>query len=304
MHRSSSIAIVCGIPEWGPDYPTENITITNCRFSSASAGIKFTEGNSNLVQNVVISNCVIFDCNRGITMQIATGGTVRDVVISNVTIDLHRYDWFWAGDANAFNFQIHRPSEWSNEPPKAGEPGPGLIKDVIFHDIIVHCQGTSKIEGHPERWLEGVTFENIKFFISTNPKSTFDTATSAMIFRRARNLKLRNIEVIWEKPTYDKWESALEVEDVDGLELSGFSGNAAWPDKGIPAVFLKNVKNANIDGSVAPAGSNIFFKIAGANTQDVHLFGNDFHEAKVPYTLEPEVKPDSVTALDNFMPAK
>ena len=31
------IAIVCGIPEWGPDYPTENLTITNCRFSSASA---------------------------------------------------------------------------------------------------------------------------------------------------------------------------------------------------------------------------------------------------------------------------
>ena len=298
------IAIVCGIPEWGPDYPTENITITNCRFSSASAGIKFTEGNSNLVQHVVISNCVIFDCNRGITFQIATGGTVRDVVISNLTIDLHRYDWFWAGDANAFNFRINRPSEWNNEPPKAGEPGPGMIKDVIFHDIIVHCQGTSKIEGHPERWLEGVTFENIKFFISTNPQSTFDTSTSAMIFRRARNLKLRNIEVIWDKPTYEKWESALEVEDVDGLELSGFTGNAAWPDKGIPAVFLKNVKNANIDNSVAPAGSNIFLKIAGANTQDVHLFGNDFHEAKVPYALDADVKPESVTALDNFMPVK
>ena len=46
------IAIVCGIPEWGPDYPTENITITNCRLSSASAAIKFTEGNSRLVQHV------------------------------------------------------------------------------------------------------------------------------------------------------------------------------------------------------------------------------------------------------------
>jgi hypothetical protein len=298
------IAIVCGIPEWGPDYPTENITITNCRFSSASAGIKFTEGNSNLVQHVVISNCVIFDCNRGITLQIATGGTIRDVVVSNLTIDLHRYDWFWAGDANAFNFRINRPSEWNNEPRKASEPGPGMIKDVIFHDIIVHCQGTSRIEGHPERWLEGVTFENIKFFISTNSKSTFDSATSAMIFRRARNLKLRNIEVVWEKPTYDKWESALELEDVDGLELCGFNGNAAWPDKGIPAVFLKNVKNANINGSVAPAGSNIFFKIAGAGTQDVHFFGNDFHEAKVPYILDGDVKPESVTALDNFMPAK
>jgi hypothetical protein len=298
------IAIVCGIPEWGPDYPTENITITNCRFSSASAGIKFTEGNSRLVQHVVINNCAIFNCNRGITFQIATGGTVRDVVISNLTIDLQRRDWFWAGDANAFNFRINRPSEWNGEAPKPGEPGPGLIKDVIIHDIIVHCQGTSRIEGHPERPLEGITFENIKFFISSDPTKPYDTATSALIFRRAKNLKLRNIEVYWDKPAYDKWESALVVEDVDGLQLDGFMGNAAWPDQNIPAVFLKNVKNANVNDSVAPAGTNVFLKIGGADTQDVHLFGNDFHQAKVPYLLDPDVKPASVTALDDFMPAK
>ena len=207
-----------------PTIPRENITITNCRFSSASAAIKFTEGNSRLVQHVVISNCAIFDCNRGITLQIATGGTVRDVVFSNITMDLHRFDWFWAGDGNAFNIEIHRTSEWNGEPPKPGEPGPGLIKDVIFHDIIVHCQGTSEIAGHPERPLEGITFDNIKFFISSDPKAPYDTATSAMIFRRAKNLKLRNIEVYWDKPTYDKWQSALLVEDVDGLQLSGFSG--------------------------------------------------------------------------------
>jgi Glycosyl hydrolases family 28 len=298
------IAIVCGIPEWGPDYPTENITITNCRLSSASAGIKFTEGNSRLVQHIVVSNCVIYNTNRGITLQIATGGTVRDVVFSNITMDLHRYDWFWAGDGNAFNIEIHRTSEWNDEPPKPGEPGPGLIKDVIFHDIIVHCQGTSKIEGHPERWLEGITFDNIKFFISSDPSRKYDLATSAMIFRRARNLKLRNIEVHWDKPTYDRWQSALDIEDVDGLQLSGFSGNAAWPDQNVPAVFLKDAKNANVDESVAPAGTNVFLKIAGSGTQDVHLFGNDFHEAKAPYVLDPDVKPSSVTALDNFMPAK
>ncbi len=298
------IAIVCGIPEWGPDYPTENITITNCRLSSASAAIKFTEGNSRLVQHVVVTNCTIFDCNRGITLQIATGGTVRDVVFSNITMDLHRYDWFWAGDGNAFNIEIHRPSEWNDEPPKPGEPGPGLIKDVIFHDIIVHCQGTSKIQGHPERWLEGITFANIKFFISSDPKAVYDTATSAMIFKRAKNLRLRNIEVYWDKPSSDKWQSALEVEDVDGLELSGFSGNAAWPGQNIPAVLLKNVKNANVDGSVAPVDTNIFLKIAGAGSQSIHLFGNDFHQAKAPFLLDPEVKPESVTALDNFMPTK
>jgi len=298
------IAIVCGIPDWGPDYPTENITITNCRFSSASAAIKFTEGNSRLVQHVVINNCTIYNTNRGITLQIATGGTVRDVVISNITMDLHRFDWFWAGDGNAFNFEIHRTSEWNKEPPKPGEPGPGLIKDVIIRDVIAHCQGTSAIEGHPERWLEGITFADIKFFISSDPKAPYDTATSAMIFRRAKNLRLRNIEVYWDKPTHDKWQSALLVEDVDGLQLNGFSGKAAWPDQHIPAVQFNRVKNAYVNNSVAAAGTDVFLKIAGADTQDIHLFGNDFHQTRVPYLLDPEVKPESVTALDNFMPAK
>ena len=298
------IIFVSGIPEWGPDYPCENITVTNCRLSSASAAIKFSEGNSNLIQNIAISNCAIFDCNRGITMAIATGGTIRDVVISNITMDLHRFDWFWDGDANAFNIEIHRTSEWNDEPPKPGEPGPGLIKDIIFRDMIVRCQGTSEIAGHPERPLEGITFDNIKFFISSDPKAPYDMATSAMIFRRAKNLKLRNIEVQWEKPSYDKWQSALLLEDVDGLALDGFSGNAAWPDQNIPAVMLTRVKNANIDNLVAPTGTNVFVKFEGADTQNIHLLGNDFHQAKVPFSLTPDVQAASVMAMDNFMPAK
>jgi hypothetical protein len=297
------IAIVCGIPEWGPDYPTENITITNCRFASASAAIKFTEGNSRLVQHVVVNNCVIYNTNRGITLQIATGGTVRDVVFSNITMDLHRYDWFWAGEGNAFNIEIHRPSEWNGEQPKPGEPGPGLIKDVIFHDIIVHCQGSSRIEGHPERWLEGITFDNIKFFISHDPHSAYDSSTSAMVFRRAKNLQLRNIEVHWDNPTFEKWQSALQVEDVDGLQLSGFMGNAAWPEKDTPAVALNRVRNANIENLVALPGTNVFLKL-GAGDDDIHLFGNDFQQAKVPYVLDPSVNAAGVTEFGNVMPKR
>ena len=298
------LIFVSGIAEWGPDYPCENITVTNCRLSSASAAIKFSEGNSNLIQHIAITNCTIFNCNRGITLAIATGGTVRDVEVGNITMDLHRFDWFWAGDANAFDMLTIRTSEWNGDPLKPGEPGPGLIKDVVFHDMIVHSQGTSEIAGHKERPLEGITFANIKFFISSDANSPYDMATSAMIFRRIKNLTLRNIEVNWDKPASDKWQSALEVEDVDGLQLDGFMGNAASPDRNDPAVLLNQVKNANVRSSVAPSGTNIFLKIAGADSHDIHIFGNDFHHAKVPYVLGQEVKAEGVMALDNFMPAK
>ncbi len=108
----------------------------------------------------------------------------------------------------------------------------------------------------------------------------------------------------WEKPSYDKWESALSLQDIDRLQLDGFTGNSAWPERNIPAIVLDRVTNASLRNMDALPGTNLFLKIAGTSSQDIHLFGNDFREAKIPYQLAPDVKSDSVTALDNFMPAK
>jgi len=298
------IVFVCGIDEWGPTSPCEHITVTNCRLSSASAAIKFSEGNNLVIRDIVINNCVIFDSNRGLTLQIATGGDISNVVISNITMDLRRFDWFWAGDANAFNFELRRQSEWNDEPRKPGEPGPGSIHNVIIHDVIIHCQGESTIYGHPESWLSGVTFENIKFFISSNPDSPYDTAKNAISFRWVKDLKLRNIEVNWEKPAYDKWESALALEDIDGLQLDGFSGIAAWPEHGAPAISLNKVANATLRDMDATPGNNVFLKVSGASSHDIHLLDNNFRDAKVSYQLESDVKPETVTALDNFPVAR
>ena len=298
------IIFVSDIPEWGPVKPCQHITVTNCRLSSASAAIKFSEGNSLSIRDIAISNCVIFNSNRGLTLQIATGGDISNVVISNITMDLHRFDWFWAGDGNAFNFEIKRQCEWNGVPCKAGDTGPGSIHNVILRDIIIHSQGSSTIYGHPESWLSGLTFENIKFFMSSNPDSPYDIADNALAFRYVRDLKLRNIEVNWEKPFYDKWQSALSISDADGVQVDGFSGNAAFPDRNIPAFNLSNVSNATLRNMDAPQGTNVFLKIAGAKTHDLHLIGNDFHQAKVPYQLDSDLKPDAVTAVDNFPASK
>jgi uncharacterized Zn-finger protein len=297
------IVFVCGIDEWGPTAPCEHVTVTNCRLSSASAAIKFSEGNNLAIRDILINNCAIFDTNRGVTLQIATGGSISNVVMSNLTMDLHRFDWFWAGDGNAFNFELKRKSEWNGEPVKLDE-SPGSIHNIIIHDVIVHCQGASTFYGHPDSWLDGVTFENVKFFISSNPASPYDTTVNAMSFRYVKNLRLRNIEVNWEKPWFDKWESALSLHDVDRLQVDGFAGSSAFPQRNIPAVVLDRVKDASLRNMEALPGTDLFLKIAGANTQDIHLYGNNFREAKTPYRLDPDVKPDSVTALDNFMPVK
>ena len=298
------LVFITGIDSWGPTTPTEHITVTNCHLSSASAAIKFSEGNSLVIRDILIDNCAIFDSNRGLTLQIATGGDISNVVISNITMDLHRFDWFWAGDGNAFNFETRRTSEWNDEPRKPGEPDPGSMHNIIIRDIIVHSQGESTIYGHPERWLEGVTFENIKFFLSSDPKSPYDTARHAMSFKWIKNLDLRNIEVFWEKPYYDKWESALDIENVDGLRIDGFSGNTAFPDRDIPAVTMNQVENASMHDMEAPDGTQVFLKISGDKSRDIYLGGNDFHRARMPYSIDSNVERNAVVASENYLPSR
>ncbi len=280
----------------------ENITITNCRFSSASAAIKFTEGIRVGIRNVVIDNCVITNCNRGITLQIVAGGFIRDVIISNLTIHLHRFDWFWAGDGNPFNFEIKTPSEWNKEPPKPTDPGPGLIHNVMIRNIIAHVQGSSTIAGHPQSWLEGVNFESIKLFLSTDPSAPYDTSVHALQFRWAKNLKVKDIEVIWEKPALDKWQSALYFEDIEGLEVNGFLGRQAWPQRDVPAVVFNRVQDARILNSQAAEGTSVFLSVRGADSRNICLLGNDLRKAKVAYQFQDNANRNELTAMSNFLP--
>jgi polygalacturonase len=79
----------------GPALPCENITVANCRLTSASSAIKFSDGNMNAIRNVTINNCVITGSNRGIAFMDFDGGVVSDVVLSDLTIETVRHAWFW-----------------------------------------------------------------------------------------------------------------------------------------------------------------------------------------------------------------
>ena len=68
----------------------------------------------------------------------------------------------------------------------------------------------------PDSWIDGLTLENIKLFVGTDPAAPFDWTTNAMQFHWIKNLKLKDIEIHWEEPAVDKWQSAITVEDAVG----------------------------------------------------------------------------------------
>ena len=286
---------------WGPERPCENITVSQCRLSSASAGVKFSEGNWAGVRNVRVTDCVLTNVNRGFVFSTTQGGDISDVVLSDLTIHCNRFDWFWAGDGQPFFFRITRLSEFTKEPAKPGERPPGTIRNITIRNVIAHAKGTSRFYGHAESWLDGLSLENVRLSMAADPTAPFDYADHALDFRRVRNLKMKSVEVSWEKPALTAWQTALHFEDVRNLDLDGFAGKGA-PGLSAPAIVLNQVAKAAIRQARATDGTALFLKIAGSRSHDIRIQNNDFRNARIPFQVDDSVPSGAVKLLDNLLP--
>ena len=288
-------AIVFYSMNWfGPALPCENITVTNCRLSSASSAIKFCDGNMNAVRNVTIDDCIITKSNRGLAFMNFDGGIVENVVISDLVIDCVRSDWFWWGDGEPFHFNIKKRSEVHRSLKPENDHPAGTIRNVKISNVIARGMGASVCEGHPDSPLDGITLENIRLVIAHDPAAPYDKAVNALTFRRVRNLALRDIEIVWDGPVYEKWASALLLDDVDGADLRGIRGREAEAS-GAPAIRLHDVRNAWIRDCRAAVGTGIFIGVSGRKSRDLLLSNNDTRKAKVQYQTAADVPPGAIT---------
>ncbi len=147
------------------------------------------------------------------------------------------------GDGDPIHFNVKKRGEvhakWD---PKNDRPA-GQIRNVRIRNVFARGQGSSVINGHPENWLENITFEGVRIAVSHDPGALYDKAVHALSFDMVRNLRLRDVEVVWEKPESDQWRAAAYFDRVDGLVIDGFTGKAA--DDG-SAVILDRVSSAEI----------------------------------------------------------
>jgi hypothetical protein len=279
-------ALVFYSMDWfGPAKPCENITVTNCRLSSASSAIKFCDGNIAGIRNVTIDNCVITKSNRGIAFMTFDGGAVENVVLSNLTIETVRYEWFWWGDGEPFHFNIRKRSEvHANWPPEKDRPA-GAIRHVKIQNVIARGYGSSVCNGHPDSWLDDVSFENVRLTLAHDAGAAYDKAVHALVFKQARNLTLKDVVIAWEGAPSEKWRSALAIEEVRGLVLDGVTAAQAPGADQAPAVLLREVDFAVVRNCQAAEGTGTFLLLTGRGTRDVLFERNDLRRARLPYAF-------------------
>jgi hypothetical protein len=225
---------------------------------------------------------------------------IENVVTSNIVINTNRFDWFWWGNGDPIYFTIQRRSESLGLPLKPDEPPAGAIRHVIVRNIIADGRGSCLILGHPDRWLEDVSLENIKLSLGTDPKAAYDRSVHAMYFQYARNLRVKDVQIRWEKPESPKWQSALYFQDVRGLKLEGFSGTPSTAESFNPVVVLDQVDGATIVNSTSQPGTKVFLRVKGAKSQDIHLNGNSLHLVRLPLQIDKDVKVGAVKETNDF----
>ncbi len=59
------------------------------------------------------------------------------------------------------------------------------------------------------------------------------------MFKQARNLRLRDVEIVWQGPGSEKWESGLAFDQVQDLVLDGLRTVQAPGAAAAPAVLLQ-----------------------------------------------------------------
>src|SRR5205823_2154722 len=114
--------------------------------------------------------------------------------------------------------------------------------NAVRNVTITNCVITNSNRGIAFMVYDGGVVENVILFLATDPSAAYDRSVNAMQFRWARNLTVKDVEVVWEKPASSKWQSALSFEDVQGLTLDNFSGAPARLQTDIPAVVLDRVE--------------------------------------------------------------
>ena len=240
----------------------ENITVTNCVLTSTSSALKLgTESFSDFKQ-ITFNNCVIRNTNRGLGIIVRDGATVSDVIFSNITMELDRKHFNWWGNADPIWLVVLKRNENSKV---------GMIKNVLFENIIAHAQGTSKIEGINQESIQNIKLKNVQIFMEPEDKPD-KRATHAFEAYNMKGLQLENVEVTWtEKEVEQKWANALNFKNIDQLFIHDFIGSPGVPESDHSMIYMEDVKNGKMSHIEASRKIKTLIEIAGQSNENINL---------------------------------
>lgn len=258
-----------------------NVTVTNCVLTSTSSALKIGTETYGDFRNIVFTNCTVSNSNRGVGIIVRDGGRVSDVIVSNITMELNRKHFNWWGSADPFWLVVLKRREDSEV---------GTIENVLLSNIIAHGQGTSRISGYRPESIRNVTLDQVQLFMHPETKPD-KRATHALEVKNVEDLTISRTRVFWDAPTEEKWQSALAVENAQGLVIDDFRGRAGRPSSPAPVIALHNVQHARVQGVEPTASTDVLIRVSGSKTQSVNFIDNDSNQRARQRVVQTKANP-------------
>lgn len=230
--------------------PTENITVSNCIMKSTSCSIKLGSENIDAIRNVIFSNCIIRGSNRAIGIQNRDEGIVENILFENIIIESRLFDDVWWGKAEPIYVTAYkrqsvnaRDSNWrfakGQTTGKVGE-----VRNILFSNIMAKSENGIFVGGERGK-ISNVSFQKVNIEIEKTtkyPGGIYDlrpsdtvglkeAGTSGFYIENAEEIDLTDCRVKWGTKKATFFKHAFYAENSKIIILSGFQGEAAFPEQ-------------------------------------------------------------------------
>ncbi len=214
----------------------ENVTVTGCTLVSTSCALKVGTGPWTAIRNVVFDGCVITNSNRGLGIQLRDAGDIENIVFSNMVVETRLFHDDWWGKAEPIHISAVR---------RRPDAPIGKVRHVRFSNILCRGEAGAFISGSPDSIIEDVVLDNVRLEINKTSKwpggmhdrrppedadHLYPHRTAGVFIEHARDVTLRNVEVVWGENRPNYFGPALECHHVHGLALREFRGESAHPE--------------------------------------------------------------------------
>ena len=231
-------AIVIKATRQGADYgPSANITVHDCVIQTQDAGVKIGTETTQDIHDIRFERCEIRSSSRGLCIQARDEGSVYNIDFRDIKFVSRYHSDPWWGRGEAISLTAI---------PRGPQSKIGTIHDVRIQNVSGRAENSVRIQGAKESRIRGVTLENVAVTLDRwtgYPGGLFDNRPTTAYpgiephgnpgfsIRYADNVVLKHCSVKWGDKRPDYFTHALEAEAVTGLELTGFAGAAAHPER-------------------------------------------------------------------------
>ena len=217
--------------------PSANIHVKDCVLETQDAGVKIGTETTQDIHDIVFERCKIITSSRGIAIQLRDEGSVYNITFQDIEFTTRYYSDPWWGRGEGISFTAI---------PRTPESKIGTIHDVSIKNVKGIAENSLRIYGTKESRIKNISLENVSITLNKSTKykgGLFDNRPTktytdiephdnpGIYIHFADNIILNNCSVNWGENRPDFYTHAVEADNVTGLELTKFTGEAARPDK-------------------------------------------------------------------------